>query len=110
MHWESVGIIFIRSNDLVINEIKGYIVEYGPLIKIARRKMQWFGHVSRIPRTMGHIIMHGSFRGLRGRGRPRKNWITDGKRMYQRQSTEDRNGRKEVKKVPTTWCYGNELT
>lgn len=42
-----------------------------------RRKLQWFGHVTRRPGTLAHTIMHGMVPGSRSRGRPKGSWTGD---------------------------------
>ena len=60
------------SNDEVRNRIINIIGQYEPLLEIARRrKLQWFGHITRRPGTLAHTTMHGMVEGRRGRGRPR---------------------------------------
>ena len=63
-------------------EVKEKIVEqigiYEPLLETARRrKLQWFGHVTRRTGTLAYDIMHGAVEGSRGRGRPKNSWMRD---------------------------------
>ena len=44
---------------------------------VKRRKLQWFGHVTRRPGTLDHTVMHSGVEGRRGRGRPRRSWSGD---------------------------------
>ena len=49
-----------RTNESVRQEIISLIGSYEPLIEmVGRRKMQWFGHVSRHPDTLAHTILRG---------------------------------------------------
>ena len=65
-------------NAEVKNKIKQLIGEYEPLLEFARRrKLQWFGHVSRKPGTMAYTIMHRMVEGNRGKGRPQATWLKD---------------------------------
>ena len=47
------------------------------LSMIKKRKMQWFGHVTRNQSylNLANSIMHGRVPRKRGRGRPRKTWL-----------------------------------
>ena len=48
---------------------------YEPLLKtIKRRKLKWFGHVSRYD-NLCKTIMQGSVEGTRKQGRPKSQWI-----------------------------------
>ena len=42
-----------------------------------RRKLQWFGHVTRNMGTLEFDIIPGSLEGSRGIGRPKRTWLTD---------------------------------
>ena len=62
-------------------EVKGRITiengAYELLLETARRrKLQWFGHVTRKMGTVAFDIMHGSVEGSRGRGRQKRTWLT----------------------------------
>ena len=66
------------TNEEVRNRIIKIIGQYEPLLEIAhRRKLQWFGHITRRPGTLAHTIMHGMVEGRRGRGRPRGSWLNN---------------------------------
>ena len=66
------------TNETVVQRITELIGAYETLIEIARRrKLQWFGHVTRRPGTLAHTIMHGSVEGKRTRGRPKHTWLDD---------------------------------
>ena len=67
-----------RTNDSVNEDIARRGENYETLLSmIKRRKLKWFGHVSRYQEELGlaQSIMHGRLTGVRGRGRPRINWI-----------------------------------
>lgn len=67
-----------KTNDFVrreLNRICGFNPE--PLVEIAkRRKLKYFGHVVR-GGGMAKEVMEGKIEGSRGRGRPKRNWISD---------------------------------
>ena len=66
------------TNEEVKHRIRNIIGTYEPLIEVARRrKLQWFGHVTRRPGTLAHTIMHGQVKGKRTRGRPKTSWLTN---------------------------------
>ena len=65
-------------NDSIDQRITAIIGKHESLVEIVRRrKLQWFGHVTRRPGTLAHTIMHGSVEGNRGRGRPKRMWTDD---------------------------------
>jgi len=65
-----------RTNISVTQEVTSMIGEFEPLIQIVRRrKLQWFGHVSRHTDSLANTIMQGSLSGKRTRGRPNTSWI-----------------------------------
>ncbi|KAI8515809.1 hypothetical protein Bbelb_066220 [Branchiostoma belcheri] len=47
------------------------------LATVKKKKLQWFGHVSRAKGTLSHTVLQGKVEGARPRGRPRRSWITD---------------------------------
>ena len=58
-----IGITFRdhRTNASVVKEITAKVGAYEPPLEFARRrKLQWFGHISRQPGSLVHTIMHGS--------------------------------------------------
>ncbi|KAG1659024.1 Sushi, von Willebrand factor type A, EGF and pentraxin domain-containing protein 1 [Nymphon striatum] len=58
--------------------IENLIGEYEPLLETARRrKLQWFGHISRKPGSLAHTVMHGMVEGVRSRGKPKATWLKD---------------------------------
>ena len=63
-----------KTNEYVHNKIK---ILVGPqetlLTTVKRRKLQWFGHVTRHD-TLSKTILQGTLEGGRRRGRPRKSW------------------------------------
>lgn len=64
-----------RTNASVRQEIERIIGKYEPLLEIVRRrKLQWFGHVTRHPGTLSHTILQGSIEGKRPRGHPKTKW------------------------------------
>ena len=66
------------TNETVMQRIKGLIGENEPLIEVVRRRrLPWFGHVTRRPGTPAHTIMHGEVEGKKNRGRPRHTWLAD---------------------------------
>ena len=66
------------TNVEVEQRIRRLIGNYEPLLVTARRrKLQWFGHITRQNGTLAHDIMHGAVEGSRGRGRPRNTWLSD---------------------------------
>eukprot|EP00795_Rhopilema_esculentum_P010422 gene10422-19124_t len=63
----SLGISFKdhRTNISAIEEVTQKAGPYEPLLEIARRrKLQWFGHVTRRSETLAHTIMHGTVEGV----------------------------------------------
>ena len=65
-------------NDTVDQRITAIIGKHESLVEtVRRRKLQWFGHVTRRPGTLANTIMHGSVEGSRGRGRPKRMWTDD---------------------------------
>eukprot|EP00795_Rhopilema_esculentum_P010165 gene10165-18833_t len=66
------------TNVEVEQRIRQLIGNYEPLLVTARRrKLQWFGHITRQNETLAHEIMHGAVESSRGRGRPRNTWLSD---------------------------------
>eukprot|EP00794_Sanderia_malayensis_P008574 gene8574-biopygen6861 len=73
IHWRDH-----RTNVSVIEEIETKIGDFERLLDtVKRRKLQWFGHVTRRPGTLAHTVMHGRVDGQRGRGRSRRSWMED---------------------------------
>ena len=66
-----------RTNISVTQEVTSMIGEFEPLTQIVRRrKLQWFGHVSRHTDSFANTIIQASISGKRTRGRPKKtSWI-----------------------------------
>jgi len=78
-----------RTNTSVIQEVTEKAGSFERLLeKARRRKLQWFGHVTRRPGTLAHSIMHGSVEGTRKRGRPKTNWLGDIQRWTGKKITE----------------------
>ena len=64
----------VRVKELVIQ----YIGKHDSLLSIAKkRKLRWFGHVTRAKGTLANIILQGTVDGSRKRGRPKRIWIDD---------------------------------
>ena len=92
-----------QTNTSIYQEITDKAGPFEPLLKMARRKLQWFEHMTWHPGTLVHIIMHGTVEGRR-QGRHRMNrliqswtgkritecnwWTTrtDGRKWYLQQS------------------------
>ena len=69
-----------RTNENVKDEIVHQCGNQETLLSIVkRRKIQWFGHVTRNDKSLSlaNITMHGRVPGERGRGRPRKTWLSN---------------------------------
>ena len=69
-----------RTNESVKEQVEDLAGVQKPPIQIAQeRKMKLFGHVTRHPSELrlANTIMHGRVPGKRGRGKPRRCWITD---------------------------------
>jgi len=45
--------------------------------QVKRKKLTWFGHVSRAKGTLANTILQGTVEGSRSRGRPRRQWVSD---------------------------------
>ena len=66
------------TNQAVRDRVKAEIGEYEPLLETARRrKLQFYGHISRADGTLAHHVLQGMSEGSRPRGRPRNNWQAD---------------------------------
>ena len=67
-----------RTNDSVKQQVEDIIGAYEPLLETARRrKLQWFGHISRQCGTLSNTILQGCVEGKRNQGRPKINWMTN---------------------------------
>ena len=63
-----------KTNEHVQEKMKSLVGQQEPLLAtVKRRKLQWFGHISR-HNSLAKTIMQGTLAGQRTRGRPRKNW------------------------------------
>ena len=63
-----------RTNVSVLNEIEDLVGAQEPLLgTIKRRKLAWFGHVTRHD-GLCKTVLQGTVEGARGKGRPRKSW------------------------------------
>lgn len=87
-----------RTNTSVIQELTEKAGSFERLLEKARRKLQWFGRVTRRPGTLALSIMHGSVEGTRKRGRPKTNWLGDSQRWT---------GKKKPQRF---YDYGSDLT
>ncbi|KAI8513045.1 hypothetical protein Bbelb_096840 [Branchiostoma belcheri] len=66
------------SNEEVKQRVKslaGPLPSFLSLVK--KRKLQWFGHVTRAKGTLAHTTLQGKAEGGRMRGRPRRTWTSD---------------------------------
>ena len=62
----------------VTSRMKEYLGQFEPLVMSSRRrKLQWFGHITRRENSLAHTIMHGSVEGNRMVGRPKSTWLDD---------------------------------
>ena len=69
-----------RTNDSIKEDIARRDENYETLLSmIKRRKMKWFGHVSRHQEelVLANAIKHGRVQGKSGRGRSRINWLSN---------------------------------
>ena len=65
-----------RTNLDVIRCIEDLAGPQEPLLSVVkRRKLGWFGHISRRDGSLAKTIMQGTLEGSRRRGRPRKSWV-----------------------------------
>ena len=63
-----------KTNDYVRSLVSSYVGPQEPLLTtVKRRKLAWFGHVTRHD-TLSKTILQGTVEGGRRRGRQRKNW------------------------------------
>jgi hypothetical protein len=44
---------------------------------VSKRKLRWFGHVTRAKGTLANIILQSTVEGNRKRGRPKRIWMDD---------------------------------
>ena len=69
------------TNEEVLRKIQAAIEEYNELLTLVKkRKLRWFGHVSRSS-GLAKTILQGTVKGKRKRGRQKKRWednIKDG--------------------------------
>ena len=64
-----------KTNDFVWDSVSGLAGPQEPLLSIVkRRKLKWFGHVTRHD-SLCKTVMQGTVEGGRSKGRPRKNWM-----------------------------------
>ena len=67
-----------KTNVSVQEQIIDIIGQYEPLIEIVRRrKMQWFGYITRHTGTLSNTILQGYIEGKRNQGQPKTNWATN---------------------------------
>ena len=63
------------SNDIIREQITQHIGPHKDLLStVKERKLKWFGHVTR-RKSIANTIMHGTVRGSRPQGRPKKTWL-----------------------------------
>jgi len=63
-----------KTNEFVRDSIRTLVGPQEPVLAtVKRRKLQWFGHVTR-HNTLSKIILQGTVEGGRKRGRQRKSW------------------------------------
>ena len=66
-----------KTNEHVREQVTSIAGPQEPLLAtVKRRKLQWFGHVTR-HNTLSKTILQGTVEGGRRRGRPRKSWSDD---------------------------------
>ncbi|MGL4418375.1 MAG: reverse transcriptase domain-containing protein [Plesiomonas shigelloides] len=66
-----------KTNEYVRNTITSLVGPHEPLLAtVKRRKLAWFGHVTR-HNTLSKTILQGTLEGSRRRGRQRKNWVAN---------------------------------
>ena len=66
-----------RTNEYVRNQVSALAGPQEPLLAVVkRRKLTWFGHVTRHD-SLAKTILQGTVEGGRRRGRPRKSWAED---------------------------------
>ncbi|KAI8509148.1 hypothetical protein Bbelb_129960 [Branchiostoma belcheri] len=73
IHWSTH-----TTNEEVKHRVKslaGPLPSFLSLVK--KRKLQWFGHVTRAKGTLAHTTLQGKAEGGRMRGRPRRTWTSD---------------------------------
>ena len=58
-----------------IQDLAGPIESF--LATVKRKKLTWFGHVTRAKGTLANTILQGIVEGSRSRGRPRRQWTND---------------------------------
>ena len=61
------------TNEEVRRKIQTAIGEYDELLTLVKRKLRWFGHVSRSS-GLAKTILQGTVKGKRKRGRQKKRW------------------------------------
>ncbi len=63
-----------RTNEYVRQQVTNYAGRQEPLLAtVKRRKLAWYGHVSRHG-SLSKTILQGTVEGKQRRGRPRKSW------------------------------------
>ena len=62
------------TNHEVLKRIRNAVGPHEELLRtVKRRKLKWFGHVTR-SKGLAKTILQGTVPGKRGRGRPRRSW------------------------------------
>ena len=65
-----------RTNEFVLGRIADLAGAQEPLLSVVRRrKLSWYGHVTRQDNSLAKTILQGTLEGGRRRGRPRKLWM-----------------------------------
>jgi hypothetical protein len=64
----------IKVRELVVQHIGCHD---SPLTVAKKRKLRWFGHVTRAKGTLANIILQGTVEGNRKRVRPKRIWMDD---------------------------------
>ena len=96
------------TNEAVRNRIQNAIGVRGDLLTmVKKRKLRWYGHISRSS-VMAKTILQGTVKGARRRGRQKKRWEDNIKEWTgmgfgdSLKAAEDREGWKGICGAPTT--------
>ena len=95
-----------RTNISILEEIR---LERGLMGKVARMKLQYFGHVTRGSAGNSALtVLEGSVDGLRHQGRPKRQWMDDieewsGCNYIQLSLKEMSQDREQWRRKPTEW-------
>ena len=99
------------TNNTVKKRIFNHIGRYEELLGIIkRRKLQWYGHITR-SNGLSKTILQGTVEGSRPRGRPKKSWTDNIKEwtgmefaMSQAAAHDRTKWRQIIKQVSKLWC------